>query len=232
MVSTTYHLLYIEAFEIDYHYLEILIVRKNNIELLSGECLSVMEVSSSVLAGKRVLVVWYGGNTTESIQEVVEDLRGKAGGAGEVLLEHAERLLIGQYSDPQKLGSYLLFFFWLVAGHEGSSFDVILSGMISPHTLLHSGELLEEFVRVLKPSGVLYLVEPVSNGGEALLPFLSLMYMDLFVLCILYWGISPFNVHGSVCFANAFCIGSLRQLSLSSLYVDLFVLLMCIVLGV
>lgn len=48
------------------------------------------------MAGKRVLVVWHGGNTTESIQEVVEDLRGKTGEAGQVLLEHAERLLIGQ----------------------------------------------------------------------------------------------------------------------------------------
>ena len=55
-----------------------------------------MEVSSSVLAGKRVLVVWYGGNRAESIQEVVEDLRGKTGASGEVLLEHADRLLLGQ----------------------------------------------------------------------------------------------------------------------------------------
>ena len=54
-----------------------------------------MEVPGSILAGKRVLVVWDGGSRTESIQEVVEDVRGKTGESGEVLLEHAERLLLG-----------------------------------------------------------------------------------------------------------------------------------------
>lgn len=55
-----------------------------------------MEVPESVLTGKRVLVVWHGGSRTESIQEVVENLRGKTGERGKVLLEHSERLLMSE----------------------------------------------------------------------------------------------------------------------------------------
>lgn len=55
-----------------------------------------MEVSSSLVAGKRVLLIWHGGSATEAVQDVVGDLRQKAGGNGEVLLEHAQRLLMGE----------------------------------------------------------------------------------------------------------------------------------------
>lgn len=54
-----------------------------------------MEVSSSLVAGKRVLLIWHGGSTAEVMQRVVGDLRHKTGNAGTVLLEHAERLLMG-----------------------------------------------------------------------------------------------------------------------------------------
>lgn len=104
-----------------------------------------MEVSSSLVSGKRVLLIWHGGNSTETIQQAVEDLRLKAGENGAVLLEHAERLLM--------------------ASHTASSFDLVLSGVIAHSTLLHSAELLEEFVRVLRPSGLLLLAEPVTTNG-------------------------------------------------------------------
>lgn len=55
-----------------------------------------MDVSSDLVAGKRVLLMWHGGNSTETLQQVVEDLRLKAGGNGTVSLEHAQRLLLGQ----------------------------------------------------------------------------------------------------------------------------------------
>ena len=52
---------------------------------------------------------------------------------------------------------------------------MVLSGVVAPSALVHSGELLEEFVRVLKPSGILHLIEPVSNGGKLLIiPALSM----------------------------------------------------------
>lgn len=55
-----------------------------------------MDVSSDVVAGKRVLLIWHAGNSTEATQRVAEDLRCKAGESGAVLLEHAQRLLMGQ----------------------------------------------------------------------------------------------------------------------------------------
>lgn len=58
----------------------------------------------------------------------------------------------------------------ILANHAASSFDVVLTGVMSPATLVHGADLLEEFVRILKPSGVLFLVEPVSTGGENFAP--------------------------------------------------------------
>ena len=55
-----------------------------------------MDIGEDLVAGKRVLLIWHGGNSTEATQQVVEDLRCKAGESGTVLLEHAQRLLMGQ----------------------------------------------------------------------------------------------------------------------------------------
>ncbi len=57
--------------------------------------------------------------------------------------------------------------FVCAAEHSASSFDVVLSGVLPPVVLTHSSELLEEFARVLKPLGGLYLAEPVITEGEA-----------------------------------------------------------------
>jgi hypothetical protein len=53
------------------------------------------EVTSDLVAGKRVLLVWQGGNSGEATQKAVEALRGKVGASGEVLLEHVQRLQMG-----------------------------------------------------------------------------------------------------------------------------------------
>jgi SAM-dependent methyltransferase len=58
-----------------------------------------------------------------------------------------------------------VFHFASTANYASSTFDLVLSGVITPSTLLHSAELLEEFVRILKPSGRLHLAEPVSTNG-------------------------------------------------------------------
>ena len=52
---------------------------------------------ASLLSGKRVLLVRYGGHSPEAVQSVVEGLREKAGGGTAVLLEHADRLNIGTF---------------------------------------------------------------------------------------------------------------------------------------
>ena len=54
-----------------------------------------MDVSGIVVACKRVLLIWHEGNRTETMQQVVENLRARSGEGGAVLLEHADRLLMG-----------------------------------------------------------------------------------------------------------------------------------------
>lgn len=51
-------------------------------------------------------------------------------------------------------------------GHRESSFDVVLSGVLPPPTLSHSSDLLAEVARLLRPSGSLWLQEPVSLQGQ------------------------------------------------------------------
>ena len=56
---------------------------------------AVMEVPQELLAGGRVLVLWHQAHRPEAMQSVLEGLRERVGG-GEVLLEHAERLILGE----------------------------------------------------------------------------------------------------------------------------------------
>lgn len=55
-----------------------------------------MSVSEELVRGKKVLLVWHGGHSPDALQPVVEGLREKAGNDGTVLLEHAQRLNIGE----------------------------------------------------------------------------------------------------------------------------------------
>lgn len=58
-----------------------------------------MDVTSAdVVAGKRILLIWHGGNPEDVTQKVLADLRLQAGESGTVLLEHVQRLLMGQYT--------------------------------------------------------------------------------------------------------------------------------------
>ena len=57
-----------------------------------------------LLSSKQSLLIWHGGHNAEEIQPLVEGLRKKAVAGegmvkGSVLLEHAERLLLGKGSD-------------------------------------------------------------------------------------------------------------------------------------
>ena len=44
--------------------------------------------------------------------------------------------------------------------------DVVLTGFLPPPTLTHSPPLLAELARLLRPSGLLLLREPVATSGE------------------------------------------------------------------
>lgn len=53
--------------------------------------------------------------------------------------------------------------YFFPARHSTSSFDVVLSGVIFPQTTSHSSDILKEILRVLKPSGVFIIQEPVCS---------------------------------------------------------------------
>ena len=46
--------------------------------------------------GSRVLVIWHQGHSPETMQPALEGLRGRAPTGVQVLLEHAERLILGK----------------------------------------------------------------------------------------------------------------------------------------
>ncbi|KAL5466799.1 hypothetical protein EMCRGX_G030948 [Ephydatia muelleri] len=92
---------------------------------------------------QKVLLIWHQANTPETLEPVVTEMRGKV---REVALEHAERLI--------------------AAKHPESSFDVAISGAVSPACLPHTNEMLEELARLLKPNGTLHVCEPGSDARE------------------------------------------------------------------
>ena len=69
------------------------------------------------------------------------------------------------------------------ASHPRSSFDCVLSGVVPPPSLSHTVELLEEIVRILKPSGTLLIREPVTTGSTA--RFEILIRCNIHLLCVL-----------------------------------------------
>lgn len=53
----------------------------------------------------------------------------------------------------------------ITAGYEEGRFDVILSGIVTPVCLSHDHDLLVEYARILKPSGLLIIREPIVEQG-------------------------------------------------------------------
>jgi len=82
----------------------------------------------------------------ETLKEVVDSLQKRVGESGKVYLENIERLILSE--------------------HKQSSFDVILSGVVPQSLVVHSDELLAEFLRILKPKGILVIHEPTIVSGE------------------------------------------------------------------
>ena len=62
-----------------------------------------------------------------------------------------------------------------LAGYEEGTFDVILSGVVSPVCLSHNTDLLAEYARILKPSGLVVIREPVVDQGTTEL------------ICVMFW---------------------------------------------
>ncbi|XP_019629295.1 PREDICTED: anamorsin homolog isoform X3 [Branchiostoma belcheri] len=102
----------------------------------------------SVNPGQTVLLLWGGAVSGDMVQTTVGNLQAKVGEKGHVRVEHVDRLLL--------------------SNHGSSTFDVVLSGTMNPPTTVHSGDLLAEMARLLKPSGRVVVCEPTvstDNGG-------------------------------------------------------------------
>ncbi|GLH10210.1 Anamorsin homolog [Gryllus bimaculatus] len=97
-----------------------------------------------------VLIVWGDAVDPNKLKDVVENLKQLVGPSGKVSLENAGRLSL--------------------ASHAASSFDVVLSGVFFPQSIVHSVQQLGEVARIVKPQGTVVLQEAtvLQNNEKSL----------------------------------------------------------------
>uniref|UniRef100_A0A2I3FS14 Cytokine induced apoptosis inhibitor 1 n=1 Tax=Nomascus leucogenys TaxID=61853 RepID=A0A2I3FS14_NOMLE len=99
-----------------------------------------------ISAGQFVAVVWDKSSPVEALKGLVDEFQVLTGNEGCVSVENINQLL--------------------QSAHKESSFDIILSGLVLGSTTLHSGEILAEITRILRPGGCLFLKEPVETAVD------------------------------------------------------------------
>lgn len=95
--------------------------------------------SIQVDVGQSVLLLWFGQDPAESMKDMVNRLLQKVGKSGKVQVEHAERLTM--------------------SAHRNSSFDIVISGLLTPSKASHDTSLLGEVCRILRPKGKIVMQE-------------------------------------------------------------------------
>ncbi|XP_076040711.1 cytokine induced apoptosis inhibitor 1 isoform X2 [Oratosquilla oratoria] len=85
--------------------------------------------------GMNVLLLWKTPVNHEEFQSLVSSLKNEVGKQGKVAVENCDMLK--------------------TSSHAGSSFDIVLSGVMPPFEMIYTTELLAELLRVLKPGSKL-----------------------------------------------------------------------------
>ncbi|XP_025114811.1 anamorsin homolog [Pomacea canaliculata] len=99
-----------------------------------------------VQVGQQVLFLWSGDQPSETMKDTVNTLLQMVGETGRVQVEHVDRLSI--------------------SSHKDSTFDLAISGFLTPHKINHSTGLLGEVCRILKPRGSLYIQEIATETSD------------------------------------------------------------------
>nr|SVE76700.1 EOG090X0FGQ [Daphnia longispina] len=86
----------------------------------------------TTLKGGIVLILWGAGSSPENVQQFSQEVSTHQ--CSRVVVEHFERLKL--------------------SGHAKSTFSVVLSNLLEPHTTTHSFDLLSEVVRIMTPCGI------------------------------------------------------------------------------
>lgn len=96
-----------------------------------------------VSAGQKVVVIWDQSCPVEALKDFVGALQSLVGTAGYVAVENVDMLIHSK--------------------HRESSFDVVLSGLITHAAAVHSSDVLTEIARIMRPGGKLHIAEPVTS---------------------------------------------------------------------
>jgi hypothetical protein len=104
-------------------------------------------VLNKLAANSKVLFVWSGKNVPENFQNIVEQLQAKIGNQEKISVEHADRLSLSNY--------------------QQSTFDSILSNILTSNFASHSSEVLANYLKLLKPKGFLIAFDKETSNLES-----------------------------------------------------------------
>ncbi|XP_044736222.1 anamorsin homolog [Chrysoperla carnea] len=96
-----------------------------------------------IKSGQRVLLLWKEISQQDNLVKYVDELNSVLGKEGKVTVENTDRLKDAKYGK--------------------STFDCVISNTLEPKSTVHSLELLQEIVNIIKPGGQVVLIQKLSS---------------------------------------------------------------------